>query len=186
MEDHPYVSDPNSPTIVKMWKLQGAKPLVNIDQHYKLPYTSAPMNFDLLTGKIVPDGGDIKLTVSRSPGVISGRNRLDWSVQVEAVDGGVMDSGGQEAVTYAAPESGYEHSMTFMFSTNAPYKWFEEFNQGFFVMSRNGKVYSKLGLSFRINRMPDDSIYITFGGIASADGSRNWEGDANTMKAIGQ
>ena len=60
--------DPNSPTIVKMWKLQGAKPLVNIDQHYKLPYTSAPINFDLLTGKIVPDGGDIKLTVSRSPG----------------------------------------------------------------------------------------------------------------------
>ena len=116
MEDHPFVSDPDSPAVIKMWKLQGAGPLVNIDQHYKLHYTDTPMNFDLLTGQIVPAGGDIKLTVSRSPGAISGRNRLDWSVQIEAVNGGVMDSSGQEAVTYAAPDSGYapEHDLYFL------------------------------------------------------------------------
>jgi hypothetical protein len=186
MEDHPYVSDQNNPTLIKMWKLQGAGPLVSIGQHYKLHYTDTPINFDLLAGKIVPAGGDIKLTVSRSPGIMSGRNRLAWSVRVEAVNGGVMDSGGQEAVTCAAPADGYEQSMAFMFSTNAPDKWFEEFNQGFFVTSRNGQVYGKLGLSFRINRMPDDFMYITFSGIASTNGSRNWEGDANTMQSIGQ
>ena len=26
MEEHPFVSDPNNPTIIKMWKLQGAEP----------------------------------------------------------------------------------------------------------------------------------------------------------------
>ncbi len=181
-----YVPDPNNPTVIKMWKLQGAESLVSIDQHYKLHYTDAPMNFDLLTGKIIPAGGDIKITVTRPSGILSGRSRQDWSVRVEAVDGGLMDSGGQEAVTYAAPEGGYEPSSTFIFSTNAPYKWFEEFNQGFFLMSRNGQVYSKLGLSFRINRTPDDFMYVTFGGIANTNGSRNWEGDPNTMKATGQ
>ena len=144
------------------------------------------MNFDLLTGQIVSAGGDIKITVTRPPGILSGRNRQDWSVRVEAVNGGLMDSGGQETVTYSAPESGYEPSDTFMFSTNAPYKWFEEFNQGFFLMSRNGQVYSKLGLSFRINRTPDDFMYVTFGGVANANHSRNWEGDANTMQSVGQ
>lgn len=178
LDAHPYVPDAGNPTVIKMWKLQGAEPLAGIDQHYKLHYTNAPLNFDLLTGQIVPSGGDIKLMVSRSPGIMSGRNRLDWSVEVEAVDGGLMDSGGQEAVTYAAPESGYEPSMTFTFSTNAPYKWFGGFNQGFFVMSRNGRVYSKLGLSFRINDNPDDFMYITFGGIANTNGSRNWEATA--------
>jgi len=151
---------------------------VGIDQHYKLHYTNAPINFDLLTGQIVPTGGDIKLTVSRSPGIMSGRNRLDWSVQVEAVDGGVMESGGQDAVTFAAPENGYLPSDTLIFSTNAPHKWFGLFNQGFFVMSRNGQVYSKIGLSFRINENQDDFMYVTFSGAASTNGSRNWEATA--------
>ena len=71
--------------------------LLSIDQQYKLSYTSEPIYFDLLAGKVVPSGGDVKLTVNRSPGVISGRNRLDWSLQIEAVDGGLMDSGGQES-----------------------------------------------------------------------------------------
>lgn len=171
-----FVPDANNPTVIKMWKLQGAEPLVSIDQHYKLPYTSAPINFDLLTGKIVPAGGDIKLTVNRSPGVMSGRNRLDWSVQLEAVDGGVMDTSGQEGITYAAPQDGYQPSMIFAFSTNTPtHKWAGGFNQGLFFQSRNRQVYSKLGLGFEINIAPDDFMYVTFSGVANTNGSRNWE-----------
>jgi hypothetical protein len=181
-----YVPDKNNPTVIKMWKLQGAEPLVNIDQHYKLHYTGAPMNFDLLTGKIVPVGGDLTITVSRPPGVVSLRSRQDWSVQIKVADGGLIDSGGQDRVTYIAPEDGYQPSASFMFSTNAPYKWAGGFDQGFFVKSRNGQVYSKLGLSFNINRNPDDPMSLTLRGVANANGSRNWEGDVNTMQSVGQ
>lgn len=170
--------------VVKMWKLQGAGPLVGINRRYKVHYVSTPMNFDLLTGDIVPVGGDVRLTVSRLPGVISVRNRLDWSVQIEAVDGGVMDSGGQEQVTYEAPESGYLQSLTFNFSTNEPHGWSGGFNQGFYITSRNGQVYSKLGLSFVINEKPDDFMSVAFGGVASTNGSRNWEGDPSTWNNI--
>jgi hypothetical protein len=45
-------------------------------------------------------------------------------------------------------------------------------------------VYSKLGLSFRINSDPDGLMNITIGGVANANGSRNWEGDPNTMAAM--
>ena len=157
------------------------------DQHYvpdqnKLPYTSEPINFDLLAQTLVPSGGDVKLTVNRTPGDISGRNRLDWSVRVEAVDGGVMDSAGQDRVAYAAPDNGYQPGITFNFSTNAPYKWAGGFTQGFFLRSRNGQVYSKLGLSFDINDASDGFMSITFGGVANTNGSRNWEGDPNTYK----
>jgi hypothetical protein len=178
LENHPYVSDQNNPTVIKMWKLQGAEPLVGIGKEYKLHYTNAPIYFDLLAGEIVSAGGDIKLTVNRSSGVISGRSRLDWSVQIEVIDGGLMDSGGQEEVTFAAPEDDYQSIMTFMFSTNAPYKWTEGFDQGFFVKSRNGQVYSKLGLGFGINRNPDDFMHIMFGGVANTNSSRNWEATA--------
>jgi hypothetical protein len=177
-EAEQHIADPSNPVIFRMWKLQGAEPLASINHHYKLHYTDAPMSFDLLAGTIVASGGDVKLTVNRAPGVISGRNRLDWGVRVEAVGGGLLDSSGQEAVTYAAPDNGYQPSMTFIFSTNAPYKWSGGFNQGFFVVSRNGQVYSKLGLSFDINDASDGFMSITFGGVANTNSSRNWEGTA--------
>jgi hypothetical protein len=176
-----FVPDANNPTVIRMWKLQGAEPLLSINQHYKVHYTGEPINFDLLTGKVVPTGGDVKITVNRAPGVISGRNRLDWSVQIEAVDGGLMDSGGQDRVAYAAPDNGYQPGMTLIFSTTPPHKWAGGFTQGFFLMSRNGQVYSKLGLSFDINDAPDGFMSIAFGGVANTNGSRNWEGDPNTM-----
>jgi len=97
-----------------------------------------------------------------------------------------MESSGQEAGTYWAPESGYQPSNTVVMSTNPPHKWSDGFSLGFFVVSRNGRIYSKLGLSFRINETQDSFMYVTLGGIANTNGSRNWEGDPNTMKTIGQ
>lgn len=182
LEDHPFVSDANGPTVIKMWKLQGAEPLLKINQNYKLNYTGEPIYFDLIAGTIVPSGGDMKLSVSRSPGVISGRNPMDWGVRIEAVDGGLMDADGQEGVTYIAPDNGYQPGTNFIFSTNPPYKWAGGFDQGFFMTSRNGQVYSKLGFSFNINKKIDEPMYITFRGTANTNGSRNWEGDPNIYK----
>jgi len=170
--------DQNNPTVIKMWKLQGAESLVSIDQHYKLPCPGAPVNFDLLAGQIVPSGGDIKITVNRPGGVISGRNPQDWSVQVEAVNGGLIETSvGEARVTYAAPDNGYEPSKTFAMS-NSNNTWYEAVHQMFFVQSRNGQVYGKINLSLRINQNPDDSMSITLSGVASANGSRNWEATA--------
>jgi hypothetical protein len=174
--------DPNNPVVIKMWRLRGPEPLTGISKQYKLRYTETPICFDLLAGQIVPGGGDLKITVSRAPGVISGRNPLDWSLRIEAVDGGLIDSSGREPVTYEAPETGYQPAETFTFSTSAPNKWFEGFDQGFFVMSRNRQVFTKLGLSFTINYDPDGFMYLSFRGLASTNGSRNWEGDPNTLK----
>lgn len=172
-----YVPDPNNPTVIKMWKLQGAEPLVGIDQHYKLPYTDAPVNIDLLAGKIVPSGGDLKITVTRPPGVVALSNRQDWSVKIEVLDGGLIETSTSEArVAYAAPDGGYQPGDEFIFSTNAPHKWFGGFDQMFFISSRNGQVYSKVFLSFNLNRNPDDPMSLTLRGVASTGGSRNWEG----------
>lgn len=173
-----FVPDTNNPTVIKMWKLQGAEPLVSINQRYKFHDTDAPINFDLLAGQIIPTGGDIQITVSRSPGVVSGRTRQDWGVQVGAVDGGLIEADGQEGVTFEAPESGYQPSDSFIMSTNAPHKWFGGFDQTFFLKSRNGQVYSKVNFSITINQQPDDYVWVEFHGVASTNGSRNWEAAA--------
>jgi hypothetical protein len=110
-----------------MWKLQGAEPLVGIDQHYKLSLAGTPIDFDLLAGKVVPADGDIKMTGSRQSGGDV------WNVQVEPINGGLMDSAGQERITYWAPAEGYQPVANLKFPTGVA-----GLSRGFFLMSRSG------------------------------------------------
>jgi len=171
--DH-FISDPNHPKVIKMWKLQGAEPLANINCSHKLNFTSSAINFDLVTGKIVSDGGDIKITVNRPAGEVSEHHPQDWGIKIEAVGGGLIEtSGKEEAVTFAAPEAGYQPSVSLTALSNR--HGIGLIQQAFFAQSRNGQVYSKFGLSFRINDTSDGTMNIKFGGIANTNGSRNWE-----------
>jgi hypothetical protein len=172
-----YVPDAGNPTVIKMWKLQGAEPLVDISKEYKLPFTSAPIFFDLVAGKIVPSGGDLKITVNRPAGEVSEHNPQDWGFEIEAVDGGLIEtSGKEEAVTFAAPENGYQSSDTLTVSSNR--HGIGIIQEAFFVQSRYGQVYSKLGLSFGINETSDGFMDIAFSGVANTNSSRNWEATA--------
>jgi len=171
--DH-FTPDKNNPTVIKMWKLQGAKPLVDIGKEYKLQFTNAPIFFDLVAGKIVPSGGDIKIIVNRPEGEVSEHNPQKWSIDVEVVDGGFIETSDKEwSVTYAAPESGYQSSDTFGNNNGIG-----GIDKTFFVQSRNGRVYSKLGMTLLINAKEGDLVYIRFGGVANTNSSRNWEATA--------
>ncbi len=64
-------ADRNNPTVIQMWKLQGDQPLVDVSKEYRIPFSGAPIGFDLLTGEIVSTGGDIKLTIHRPQGEVS-------------------------------------------------------------------------------------------------------------------
>ncbi len=174
--------DQNNPTVIKMWKLQGAEPLVDIGKEYKLPFTSAPIFFDLIAGKVVPAGGDLKITVNRPSGEISEHNPQQWSIDVEVIGGGFIATSDQEwKITYFAPDDGYQPAGTFTNNNGIG-----SVNEIFFIKSRDGQVYSKLALSFSINETQDGFMNVRFRGIANTNGSRNWEGDPNTLKAAGQ
>ena len=178
LDQNYFVPDPNSPVVMKMWKLQGSEPLLSIGQTFKFRYTDNSVNFDLLTGKIVPSGGDITMILNRSPGVISGRTRQDWGVEIQAVQGGLIESSGDERVTYWAPESGYQPSYSFTMSTNPPNKWHGGWGATFYIKSRNGQMYSKVNVGVSINQNPDDYVWVEFRGVANTNGSRNWEATA--------
>jgi hypothetical protein len=166
-----FTPDPNNPTLIKMWKLQGAEPLVSINQDYKLRNTGEPINFDLVTGKTVSNGGDLKITVNRPDGIISQQHPQNWSIQIEVVNGGLVETSfGESRITYSAPESDYQNTDT-LGNNNGP-DWVDKF---FFIQSRNGQVYSKIHLLFGINDTPDEFMSVTFTGVANTNSSRNWE-----------
>ena len=92
-----------------------------------------------------------------------------------------MDSAGTERTTYFAPENGYKTAET-IFSTNTlPTHGIDMFGTGFYLESRHGQVYSKLGVRFIINESTNDPMYIEFSGVANTNHSRNWEGASGTF-----
>ncbi len=173
--DH-FTPDPNRPVVMKMWKLQGAEPLVRFDWKWRLPHTNRPIRLDLLTGEVVPAGGDLEITVNRPDGEVSERFKQDWSVQIAAVNGGVIDADNQEVIAFAVPADGYAPSLTRNFSTNAPYTWSIAFNQGLFARLRNGQVYGMINVFFGINLEPEEKMVINVSGAANTNASRNFEG----------
>jgi len=173
-----FVPDANNPVIIKMWKLGSAKPLTAINKTFKLPYTDAPIFFDLLTGKIVPAGGDLEAIVTRAPGVITGRNHGDWSIKLVPVSGGILETDYHTAqVTFEAPAGGYQDNYFVQMKPDDP-GWYDNIQKMFFLTSRDGQVYSKLLFDFEINDDPNGLMYFQFRGVASTNGSRNWEATA--------
>ena len=177
-----YNPNPANPAIIKMWKLQGAERLTGINQRYKFRFSDNTLYFDVLAGKIVSSGGDLRIKMTRSMGEVSERTLQDWGVQIEAVDGGLIKTSVSEArVTYRLPEEGYEASDLFIMSTNPPHKWVGAADQMYFVKSRDGQIFSKLNFSLSINQQPNDYVWVELHGELNSYGSRNFEADANAM-----
>lgn len=173
-----FVPDTNNPVVIKMWKLQGTAPLVEINKTFKLPYTGAPLFFDLLAGNVVPAGGDLEVIVTRAPGVMTGRNPVDWSIKLVPVNGGIMESDYHAAqVTFEAPADGYQESYFVQMNHDDP-GWFDNIQKVFFLTSRNGQIYSKLSFDFGINDDPNGTMWFQFKGVTSTNGLRNWEATA--------
>lgn len=134
-----YVPDPNNPAVIKMWKLQGAQPLIIIDKSYKLPFTDASITFDLIAGNVVPSGGDLEVIVTRASGPISQRDHGDWSIELKAVNGGIMESDFQVSrLTFEAPATGYQDSYLVRMNRDDP-KWSDNVQKVFFLKSRGAK-----------------------------------------------
>lgn len=168
--DH-FTPNPTRPTVIKMWKLQGAEPLVNFNRSYKLRYSDAPIYFNLVSGEIVPTGGDVKITLNRPAGEVSERNPQKWGIGFEVSNGGFIEASDTDwGITYMAPDAGYQPSGTFDNNNGVG-----ALDKAFFIECRNGQVYSKLNISIGINGKPDGFLYLRFSGVANTNASRNWE-----------
>jgi hypothetical protein len=168
--DH-FTPNPNRPTVIKMWKLQGEEPLVSFNRTCKLNYTNTPVCFDLVAGKIVPIGGDVKVSLDRPAGDISERSPQKWGVEIAVLKGGFIEASDADwSVTYSAPEGGYQSDGRFDNNNGVC-----GFDKAFFIECRNGQVYSKFSVSIGINNKVADSVYFHFSGVANTNSSRNWE-----------
>jgi hypothetical protein len=169
-----YIPDPDNPTVIRMWKLQGAEPLLKIDKQYNFPIGSTRATIDLLQGKIVSDGGDFTVTVYRPDGEVSEQHPQHWRIRLEVPTGGfIQTNGNQSAITFAAPKDGYQQQGEYENNNGR-----EVFENSFFLKSRGGQIFAKVNIWLQINRRPEEPISVSINGVANVNGSRNWEAAA--------
>lgn len=173
-------TDSNNPVVIKMWKLQGAEPLVNISKHYLFGYTGDPLFFDLATQEIVSSGGDLKITVVKPPDSASAADAQGWHVDMETDEAGGLTqiSPEKSKITYWAPADGYQPKITLPMTGNSAQNS-ESLDEMFFVQAREGGIYAKLAVKISLNAQ--GLVNVDLHGIANTNGSCNWEGDPDTL-----
>jgi hypothetical protein len=179
-----HIPDPMHPTIIRMWKSSGAQELLEINKLLRFPGDSRVILIDLIEGREVTNGGDLKIGVTRDQGIISERQPGDWGISLEAVEGGIIEpTADQYVMTFLAPEDNYVPTLwQTMAKDNKP--WHEDIKKLIFLKSRGGKVHAKLHLDFAINLDPKGTMSLVIFGYINPHASRNWEIDPSKLKRI--
>jgi len=171
-----FVPDANNPTVIKMWKLQGAGHLISFNIQTYIPVDNIPVALDLQTGQQVKSGGDIVVRIQSStkPSV---REEYDWQVAIQMAAGGIIESNGLGLQKmFEAPESGYEPEFDLSFQKGTQ-QWTSRLIDGFYFTSRSGQSYGKMAISIITDRIRNGSVPVTLNGYLNPAGSRNLEID---------
>jgi hypothetical protein len=174
-EDQRAHPDPNNPIVIKMWKLQGGEHLVHFQTETRVPLDGATTTFDLQTGQRVQNGGDLTISVKTTP-TPNIRERYDWQVNIQSVNGGLISSSEDFAQMFQAPESSYEPEFSMDYQRDVK-PWTTTFNGVFYFTSRNQGCYGKIGLEVLSDVVKDGTIPVILNCYLNPAGSRNLEID---------
>ena len=175
-EDKRHHPDPNNPVVLKMWRLQGAEPLIYKQEIFKLPSDGTPVRIDLEAGKIVRDGGNLILMIKHGmqPAGTS-ITRYDWNAEITAVDGGLIEAEQRVTNMHLAPEEGYVPSIAVEMPATR-HDWSRTYTRNLYLKSRGGR-YARL--SFDLHTVPTGTSYVVIKSWANPSGSRNLEYDSS-------
>lgn len=167
--DRKYTPDSHHPEIFRMWKKRGAEHLLEKSKSVSVLADGAPVSFDLHTGEKVGSGGDLRVTMVRTPQQIEhGQKGFEWSVTAAIEGGGLIETKAEQP--YYAPESGYESRFEFHMSANDP-QWAANITRAFFIKLKDGN-YGRITLEFY------PGFYqagVSFHSFINPAGSRNLE-----------
>jgi hypothetical protein len=170
LENMRYLPDAQKPEVFRMWKLAGAETLLSKNIGTRIPYDGTPVYFDLLKAQETARGGDIKVTLSRTPlNIKRGREKYDWTATIEAVEGGVIAS--TDEFMYLAPEAGYETKLVVSMSADDP-AWSPQKSVSFYLKTK-GK-YARVRAEFATDSEKPKTGFM-LGAYINPSGSRNLE-----------
>jgi len=170
-----HVPDSNNPVLFRMWRSNGGANLLGFNAKGMIPCNGesvwlTPQSYRF--AKTDSQDAVIRITASRSIGIVSFTNHGDysWSIEIEPIGGGIQQS--ESVFMYEAPESGYQPQLSVTHNANDP-GWLREQNIKFFFKTKRGEY--GCGEFFISNWENEKGIYCRIGAGLNPDGSRNLE-----------
>ena len=167
--------DPNNPTVIKMWKLQGAEPLIHFSFQTRIPCDGSPISFNLRSGQVVNSDGDLIIRL-QSPAELNTSQQYDWQAFIAPVNGGIVSADYSLEKRFEAPEAGYASEFDIK-NIKDVRPWSSAFHGGFYFKSQGGRSFGKLDLGIVVYASRNGLVPITIDGYINPSGSRNLEID---------
>ncbi len=159
-----------------MWKQQGAEPLISGDKFLGIKADGTPFTIDLVKGR-KSEGrgadGDLIVSITQSPQVAAGQ-RFDWSFNIEAIGGGLIEAVHTQYLNEAPAES-YEPQIAQELK-GADREWSDVARKTFFVKSRDANQFACVITEIRANYQGAAVFSIRYF-VNPKPGSRNLEYD---------
>jgi hypothetical protein len=168
-----YKPDPNNPFVFKIWKLQGAEPMVHSKIHDYIPCDGTEIHYDLATGKKVATGGELVVKLTRNPVDIVRGKPFDWQASIEIVGGGLTEM--TDLYPYEAPADGYKSTISITREATAK-EWSASYDAAFYFKTDDGKVYGRMTIKIQADFQPPPTLF-NADIYANPAGSRNLEYD---------
>jgi hypothetical protein len=135
------------PVVFRMWKNDIKEPLVVGEKFFKLSSDGQSFIIDLIQGTIssnISQPGDLIASIQRSEPT-TGR-KYDWAFRVQANGGGLIEEKSSYSAMYLAPQDNFEDIFQGGHSANDE-NWGNAITgKRFFLKSRRGQVYGRLGI----------------------------------------
>jgi len=166
--------DPLKPEVFRMWKKAGAEVQIVKGIGYRIPCDGTPTEFDLLEGRPVKIGGDLRVMLARYPLQIAyGQRNYEWTATIAAVDGGLIESTQEQM--YRAPVDGYQSQIVIHMSADDP-QWTDMKDIAVYLKLRGGKYYGRVQVELSVGSdRPTTPVYVR--SFVNPNGSRNLEYD---------
>lgn len=167
--------DPSKPVIFKLWKVNGAEPMVECQRkEYRVPTNGQITVFDLLRGKMNAGSGDIRVAIWQDKPATGETRKGDWGYKIEAVEGGLIES--TDRFMYLAPESGYQPKLEATLRASST-NWVEGVEKKLYLKSRGGQNFGRLTIKVWCDYdRPDTAVRIE--SYLNPNSSRNLEFDS--------
>ncbi|HEY6182032.1 MAG TPA: carboxypeptidase-like regulatory domain-containing protein [Terriglobales bacterium] len=103
----PFTSQPEAPVIFKMWPTNIHEQLIAGQKSFHIVPDGRLYMIDLAKGTIAEQGaGDLKLWIKRPEQVAPGQ-KYDWSSEIDAINGDLLEETNVTSSMYLAPQAGY-------------------------------------------------------------------------------
>lgn len=180
-----HIPDSNKPEVLTMWKQSDGEQLIKVVKNIRFRPADSEIHLDLLRGELTQDRGDIAISLERPVGNVSTKEPAKWAVVFTPTDGEIQQATDFSFQwVYEAPTGGYQGNLRIE-KLPGDRKWSTYVGVGLFIISRHGKIHSKVSIGLHLNEEENAPCVLRITSLTNPNGSRNWEETPGRVTMIG-